>query len=116
MRLDTGESSLLRREVSGATLYLRHSNQTETLRDVAPRVLAVERRWPGSSDAAVGILAEAGEGSPRITIQRQPRTVVDCVAGGEETRVGSFVQRWLGKQRPKQFCTFVGTLSCSGIR
>ena len=33
------------------------------------------------------------------------------LAGGEGTRVGSFVQRWLGKQRPKQFCTFVGTRS-----
>ena len=33
------------------------------------------------------------------------------LAGGEGTRVSSFVQRWLGKQRPKQFCTFVGTRS-----
>lgn len=33
------------------------------------------------------------------------------LAGGEGTRVGSFVQRWLGKQKPKQFCTFVGTRS-----
>ncbi len=33
------------------------------------------------------------------------------LAGGEGTRIGSFVQRWLGKQRPKQFCTFVGTRS-----
>lgn len=33
------------------------------------------------------------------------------LAGGEGTRVGSFVQRWLGKRRPKQFCTFVGTRS-----
>ena len=33
------------------------------------------------------------------------------LAGGEGTRVGSFVQRWLGRQRPKQFCTFVGTRS-----
>ena len=33
------------------------------------------------------------------------------LAGGDGTRVGSFVQRWLGQQRPKQFCTFVGTRS-----
>ena len=33
------------------------------------------------------------------------------LAGGDGTRVGSFVQRWLGKQRPKQFCAFVGTRS-----
>jgi mannose-1-phosphate guanylyltransferase len=33
------------------------------------------------------------------------------LAGGEGTRVGSFVKRWLGQRRPKQFCTFVGTRS-----
>lgn len=33
------------------------------------------------------------------------------LAGGEGTRVGSFVERWLGRPRPKQFCTFVGTRS-----
>lgn len=33
------------------------------------------------------------------------------LAGGEGTRVGSFVQRWLGRPRPKQFCAFVGTRS-----
>ena len=33
------------------------------------------------------------------------------LAGGEGTRIGSFVQRWLGQQKPKQFCTFVGTRS-----
>lgn len=33
------------------------------------------------------------------------------LAGGDGTRVGSFVQRWLGRPRPKQFCTFVGTRS-----
>ncbi len=33
------------------------------------------------------------------------------LAGGEGTRVGYFVQRWLGRRRPKQFCTFVGTRS-----
>ncbi|HEX7765277.1 MAG TPA: sugar phosphate nucleotidyltransferase, partial [Nitrospira sp.] len=33
------------------------------------------------------------------------------LAGGEGTRLGYFVQRWLGRQRPKQFCTFVGTRS-----
>ena len=33
------------------------------------------------------------------------------LAGGEGRRVESFVQRWLGRPRPKQFCTFVGTRS-----
>lgn len=33
------------------------------------------------------------------------------LAGGEGTRVGSFVHRWLGRPKPKQFCTFVGTRS-----
>jgi mannose-1-phosphate guanylyltransferase len=33
------------------------------------------------------------------------------LAGSEGTRVGYFVQRWLGLQRPKQFCTFVATRS-----
>lgn len=33
------------------------------------------------------------------------------LAGGEGTRVRSFVQRWLGRPRPKQFCTFVGSRS-----
>ena len=33
------------------------------------------------------------------------------LAGGEGTRLGSFVHRWLGRSRPKQFCTFVGTRS-----
>lgn len=33
------------------------------------------------------------------------------LAGGEGTRVGSFVERWQGRPRPKQFCTFVGTRS-----
>jgi mannose-1-phosphate guanylyltransferase len=33
------------------------------------------------------------------------------LAGGEGTRLGSFVHRWLGRARPKQFCTFVGTRS-----
>jgi len=33
------------------------------------------------------------------------------LAGGEGRRVESFVQRWLGRPRPKQFCTFVGRRS-----
>jgi mannose-1-phosphate guanylyltransferase len=33
------------------------------------------------------------------------------LASGEGTRVGSFVQQRLGRGRPKQFCTFVGTRS-----
>lgn len=41
----------------------------------------------------------------------QGKTWSIVLAGGEGTRVGSFVQRWLGRPRPKQFCTFVGTRS-----
>lgn len=33
------------------------------------------------------------------------------LAGGEGERVRPFVQRWLGRARPKQYCTFVGTRS-----
>lgn len=33
------------------------------------------------------------------------------LAGGEESRVGSFILNWLGTSRPKQYCTFVGTRS-----
>lgn len=33
------------------------------------------------------------------------------LAGGEDERLGSFIQRWLGRPRPKQYCTFVGTRS-----
>ncbi len=33
------------------------------------------------------------------------------LAGGEGERVRPFVQRWLGRPKPKQYCTFVGTRS-----
>jgi mannose-1-phosphate guanylyltransferase len=33
------------------------------------------------------------------------------LAGGEGERVKPLVQRWLGRHRPKQYCTFVGTRS-----
>ncbi|MCC2640760.1 MAG: putative Mannose-phosphate guanylyltransferase [Nitrospira sp.] len=33
------------------------------------------------------------------------------MAGGEGRRVGSFVERWLGRPLPKQFCAFVGKRS-----
>ena len=33
------------------------------------------------------------------------------LAGGEGERVKPFVLRWLGRPRPKQYCTFVGTRS-----
>ena len=33
------------------------------------------------------------------------------LAGGEGERVKPMVQRWLGRHRPKQYCTFVGTRS-----
>ncbi len=33
------------------------------------------------------------------------------LAGGEGERVRPLIQRWLGRHRPKQYCTFVGTRS-----
>ena len=33
------------------------------------------------------------------------------LAGGEGERLKPFVQRWLGRHRPKQYCTFIGTRS-----
>jgi mannose-1-phosphate guanylyltransferase len=33
------------------------------------------------------------------------------LAGGEGERVGPLVRRWLGRHRPKQYCSFVGTRS-----
>ena len=33
------------------------------------------------------------------------------LAGGEGTRLRSLVHRWLGRPKPKQYCTFVGTRS-----
>lgn len=33
------------------------------------------------------------------------------LAGGEGERIKSFVKRWLGMHRPKQYCAFVGTRS-----
>ncbi|MDI3466936.1 MAG: Mannose-1-phosphate guanylyltransferase [Nitrospira sp.] len=33
------------------------------------------------------------------------------LAGGEGERMKPLVQRWLGRHRPKQYCTFVGTRS-----
>lgn len=33
------------------------------------------------------------------------------LAGGEGNRIRPFIQRWLGRHRPKQYCTFTGTRS-----
>lgn len=33
------------------------------------------------------------------------------LAGGEGQRLSPFVQRWLGRHKPKQYCTFIGTRS-----
>jgi mannose-1-phosphate guanylyltransferase len=33
------------------------------------------------------------------------------LAGGEGERLKPFVQRWLGRHKPKQYCTFIGTRS-----
>jgi len=36
------------------------------------------------------------------------------LAGGEGKRLAPMVKRWLGEERPKQYCTFTGTRSGSG--
>jgi mannose-1-phosphate guanylyltransferase len=42
----------------------------------------------------------------------QSRTLWSIVlAGGEGERVRPLIQRWLGRHKPKQYCTFVGTRS-----
>lgn len=42
---------------------------------------------------------------------KSDRTWAIVLAGGEGERVRSLVRRWLGRHRPKQYCTFVGTRS-----
>jgi mannose-1-phosphate guanylyltransferase len=34
-----------------------------------------------------------------------------ALAGVEGERLKHFVQRWLGRHKPKQYCTFIGTRS-----
>jgi len=48
-----------------------------------------------------------------MTTQRltQPNVWSIVLAGGEGERVKPLVLRWLGRHRPKQYCTFVGTRS-----
>jgi mannose-1-phosphate guanylyltransferase len=33
------------------------------------------------------------------------------LAGGEGERMKPFIRRWLGRHKPKQYCTFIGTRS-----
>jgi mannose-1-phosphate guanylyltransferase len=40
---------------------------------------------------------------------RRPWSVV--LAGGDGERIRPFIEYWLGRHRPKQYCTFVGTRS-----
>jgi mannose-1-phosphate guanylyltransferase len=42
---------------------------------------------------------------------RSERVWAIVLAGGEGERVGSLIRRWLGRHRPKQYCTFAGTRS-----
>jgi mannose-1-phosphate guanylyltransferase len=56
---------------------------------------------------------DAGE---RVAIMAEQRMAGNNVwsivlAGGEGERLKPFVLRWLGRHRPKQYCTFVGTRS-----
>jgi mannose-1-phosphate guanylyltransferase len=42
----------------------------------------------------------------------EPRNVWSIVlAGGDGVRTKEFIQRWLGHEKPKQYCTFVGSRS-----
>lgn len=43
--------------------------------------------------------------------RRQNRVWSIVLAGGEGERVQPLVRRWLGRPKPKQYCTFVGTRS-----
>lgn len=44
-----------------------------------------------------------------MNTQNKPWSIV--LAGGEGERIRPFVQSWLGRHKPKQYCTFVGTRS-----
>lgn len=44
-------------------------------------------------------------------VRRADRTWSIVLAGGEGGRIATFVYRWLGHPRPKQYCSFVGTRS-----
>ncbi|MDC8446861.1 MAG: hypothetical protein LV473_00735 [Nitrospira sp.] len=55
---------------------------------------------------------EIGERMPSMTGWNDGGDVWSIVlAGGEGERMKPLVQRWLGRHRPKQYCTFVGTRS-----
>jgi len=43
-------------------------------------------------------------------IEQHSRSVI-VLAGGEGSRMRPLVQQWLGENRPKQYCTYVGTRS-----
>jgi mannose-1-phosphate guanylyltransferase len=45
------------------------------------------------------------------TAQRRTRRWAVVLAGGEGRRLRPLMERWLGQNRPKQFCTFVGSRS-----
>lgn len=54
----------------------------------------------------------AEERAMNMTVWNQEASTWTIVlAGGEGERVKPMVQRWLGRHRPKQYCTFVGTRS-----
>jgi mannose-1-phosphate guanylyltransferase len=56
---------------------------------------------------------DAGERMQMMMQQRSGEQHVWSIvlAGGEGERVKPFLLRWLGRHRPKQYCTFVGTRS-----
>ncbi|HEX9725637.1 MAG TPA: sugar phosphate nucleotidyltransferase, partial [Vicinamibacteria bacterium] len=45
-------------------------------------------------------------------LHRKPNSLWSILlAGGEGERTRPFIERWLGRHKPKQYCTFVGTRS-----
>lgn len=67
----------------------------------------------GIGDQTRQTVGSAGERTTIMADQRDAGRMAWSIvlAGGERERVKSLVQRWLGRSRPKQYCTFVGTRS-----
>jgi mannose-1-phosphate guanylyltransferase len=68
----------------------------------------------GSSDTcgeSKSVQAVAGEGGTlnQINNKNNPWSIV--LAGGDGERLRPLTERWLGRHKPKQYCTFVGTRS-----
>ena len=47
----------------------------------------------------------------KLVAKKDPDLWSVVLAGGEGERLKPLVQRWLGRHKPKQYCTFIGTRS-----